>query len=330
MQHFWDAGAGLRFKMCGYSNQKSALFKLRHLAHFEFYKRTVDGAVLNDNIDFAPTRNPDALAEPLIEQLFLVKGCKMSTMEVMMKFYRADATARRCVIAQMDKAKAAGVQETDADEDTKIHNFLIAALSEELTESRLYKYVRTVDTAHKQSAIWHYSGFTTINEDCLPANEHASLYLHFREAFPTYDAVLSFIVWASSFRVELATSFDTFNRPSDIDVDSVGDGNDDPESRTVIGANTTINRPVPRSRSTGNADDESGRYPSGANEASFTALHKKEKACLEYFLALIRLRSQKQLPYWAMLSPLAHHCKGYLQPGSKNPLIGAGCSIKTA
>ena len=31
-----------------------------------------------------------------------------------------------------------------------------------------------------------------------------------------------------------------------------------------------------------------------------------------------------------MLSPLAHHCKGYLQPGTKNPLIGAGCSIKTA
>ena len=105
---------------------------IRHLAHFEFYKRTVDGAVLNDDIDFAPTKNPDSLAEPLIEQLFAVKGCKMSTMEVMMKFYRADATARRRVIAKMDKAKAAGVKETDADEETKIHNFLITALSEEL------------------------------------------------------------------------------------------------------------------------------------------------------------------------------------------------------
>ena len=64
----------------------------------------------------------------------------MSTMEVMMEFYRADATARRHVIANMDKAKAAGVKEADADKETRIHNFLIAALSEELTKTRLYKY----------------------------------------------------------------------------------------------------------------------------------------------------------------------------------------------
>ena len=65
-----------------------------------------------------------------------------------------------------------------------------------------------------------------------------------------------------------------------------------------------------------------------SNKASL--LHRREEACLEYFLALICLRCQKQLPYWSMLSPLAHHCKGCLQPGTKNPLIGVGCNIKTA
>ena len=49
-----------------------------------------------------------------------------------------------------------------------------------------------------------------------------------------------------------------------------------------------------------------------------------------YFLDLAHLQSQKQPPHRAMLSPLAHHCKGYLQPGSKNLLVGVECKIKTA
>ena len=66
------------------------------------------------------------------------------------------------------------------------------------------------------------------------------------------------------------------------------------------------------------------------NATTNTLLHQREKACLEYFLALIQLRSQKQLPNWAILLPLAHHCKGYLQTGNKNPLLSAGCNVKTA
>ena len=57
------------------------------------------------------------------------------------------------------------MNESDANEEKKIHNFLIATLSEERTESRLYKYARTVDNAYKQAAIRHYSGFTPIDDE---------------------------------------------------------------------------------------------------------------------------------------------------------------------
>ena len=91
LQHFWNAGTGLRFQMCEYSHSQSALLKLSHIAYCEFYQCTVDGAVLNDDaIGFTDTRNPNLPTEPLIEQLFAVKGCKLSTMEAMIKLYRSE------------------------------------------------------------------------------------------------------------------------------------------------------------------------------------------------------------------------------------------------
>ena len=94
MQRFWNTGAGLLFDVCGYSKTKSVLFRLKHTPFLEFYQRTKNGEVLNDSIVFKDTRNPVSLADPLLDNLFSVKGCKVSSMEVMMKYYQADAKAR--------------------------------------------------------------------------------------------------------------------------------------------------------------------------------------------------------------------------------------------
>ena len=118
LDHFWGSGAGLRFHICGYSTNKSVLFKLRHCHHLEFYLRTNDGNVLNDDIEFQYTGNPARLADPLLDQLFLMKGCKLSCLEIMMKYYKADAMALRRIKSKMEKAKAEGIKSSNESEES--------------------------------------------------------------------------------------------------------------------------------------------------------------------------------------------------------------------
>ena len=116
------------------------LFKLQHCHHMEFYLRTADGNVLNDDIAFQDTSNPENLSDPLLDQLFMMKGCKLLCLEVLMKYYKADAKATRRIVARMKKAKAAGAKESDNAEALQVNNVIFAALNEELFESRIYKF----------------------------------------------------------------------------------------------------------------------------------------------------------------------------------------------
>jgi len=54
----------------------------------------------------------------------------------------------------------------------------------------------------------------------------------------------------------------------------------------------------------GNADDVSD------TEVTEDNLTAKQRAVLYFFIAKLRLRSQKQLKYWAMFAPLAAHGRG--------------------
>jgi hypothetical protein len=56
----------------------------------------------------------------------------------------------------------------------------------------------------------------------------------------------------------------------------------------------------------------------------------RERCILEYFIALLRVKSQRQLRYWAMLVPLAFHSKGFMQPGKKSYTNAHHCTLKTA
>jgi len=58
-------------------------------------------------------------------------------------------------------------------------------------------------------------------------------------------------------------------------------------------------------------------------------LSKRERAVLEFFIAQIRLRSQKTMGYWAMVPPLAAHGRGYMKNLPSHPLHGVGCDMTT-
>jgi hypothetical protein len=58
-------------------------------------------------------------------------------------------------------------------------------------------------------------------------------------------------------------------------------------------------------------------------------LTKHHRAVLEFFIAKIRLHSQKKMKYWAMIPPLGTHSRGYMKNTPSHPLHGAGCSMLT-
>ena len=200
------------------------LFKLRHCHHLEFYLRTNDGNVLNDDIKFQDTGNPARLADPLLDQLFLMKGCKLSCLEIMMKYYKADAKALRRIKTKTDKAKADGIMSSKKSEEAWEHNYLFDTMKDELSEDRLYKFCCKVDSVYYDHMLKNYSGFTQITDTALSPAEENEIYLQYCESFPTCHAVFLQIVSASSFRVELATAFGEFEYSPVVDV---GDACDD-------------------------------------------------------------------------------------------------------
>ena len=57
-------------------------------------------------------------------------------------------------------------------------------------------------------------------------------------------------------------------------------------------------------------------------------LTKRQRAVLEFFIAQIRLRSQRTMRHWAMIPPLANFSRGHLKH-PYHPLHGSGCSVVT-
>ena len=130
----------------------------------------------------------------------------------------------------MEKAKAAGAKQSDDTEALQVNNVIVSTLNEELCESRIYKFGRKVDSVYYEHIINHYSGFTKITDTTLSPKEEHDMYIQFREAFPTCHAVFSQIVSASSFPVELATTYDKSNPSPDVDVVNTNNDTDNHQS----------------------------------------------------------------------------------------------------
>ena len=64
-------------------------------------------------------------------------------------------------------------------------------------------------------------------------------------------------------------------------------------------------------------------------EHEHEVLTKRERAILEFFIAKLRLRSRKQMRYWAMVPPLAAHGRGHMKNLPCHPLHGVGCDMVT-
>ena len=72
-----------------------------------------------------------------------------------MRFYQVGAKPRRRITAQMETAKAKEIKQSEADEDQQIQNYIIAALTDELCETRTYKFARSIDKTYYQHIVKH-------------------------------------------------------------------------------------------------------------------------------------------------------------------------------
>ena len=151
-------------------------------------------------------------------------------------------------------------------------------MKKELTERRLYSFAQKIDAQYKDRFGVVYSSFALMKDFVIPRAMISKMYEDFKESFPHVHSIMAIIVSSSRHCIELANGF---SDPS-IDVpDEVVSSEDE-------------------------QDSEDANNGTNEEDASAIELHRLERAILEYFLSLIRLKSQKQLPYWSMLNPLGY------------------------
>jgi hypothetical protein len=76
-------------------------------------------------------------------------------------------------------------------------------------------------------------------------------------------------------------------------------------------------------------NDETSEEQKWDDEDMSDALSTKQHTILNFFVATLWVRSQKNLKYWAMVSPLAAHSTGQIKNPPNHPLHGSGCSTHT-
>ena len=72
--------------------------------------------------------------------------------------------------------------------------------------------------------------------------------------------------------------------------------------------------------------DDADSSMSDGGDVGSADLSKRERAILEFFIAKIRLSSQKQMRWWAMIPPIAAYSRGHMHNPPNHPLHGAGCN----
>ena len=193
------------------------------------YRQTRDGEVLNDDLgNFPQCTNPDNLVDPFLQQMSAVQGCTDSTVELLMKFYRADSQAK--IKQYKSKAKQAGVKEavTTEDEHARMRTYTLIHMKKELDEAKLFRFARQVDEIYRQSYLSHYSDFSRVSEFLVHRKDIVHLYQTFRDTFPMCHSIFSMIVSSSRYRVQLASVFANEDSTTTPDVVSAGEENDVP------------------------------------------------------------------------------------------------------
>jgi len=221
IDYIWK-DAGFMVDVCGYTRSATALLKLKFLGYVEVFQRVVDGLILNDKLCFA--RSGD-IKDPLLKQLWLVKGCTTLTIEVMMKYYQSNAyrlhkdlSRAKAATAKWKASSKKAANITQAHEEIFGCIAAIDSMKRELSEDNMYAFVKLVDGDYHKYFSEKYTKFAMAVDFVLPCECIVWQYETFKEAFPSSHCMFSIMVSSERYYVELANIFRNNNAQTEGDL----------------------------------------------------------------------------------------------------------------
>jgi hypothetical protein len=289
----WNQGAGINVVICGYSRRYSVLLQLRDIGLMEIHRLTSpvgDGvefnrSCLNSRITFPKTTRPENLMGSFLALIENVRGCRISTIEVLWKYYRAEgqATQRQSYLQATTAPSLSVSTSSSSSTPSELGGVTVSHFREirnELTYSNVMAFSSMVDNLYRGGFERHYSTFTHLQDYIVVRNDFLVLYDKFVELFPHIHAVFALTVSSHrsrGARVALSASFDGMTCYSSGDRNSFGIENealDDSDSS--------------EDKNYDNNGDDGDDSDAGVEKEDYILLGKKERAILEFFLAMIR------------------------------------------
>jgi hypothetical protein len=169
-----------------------------------------------------------------------------------------------------------------------------------LCTDSINEFVAVVESAYKTSFLAQYSGFHFVDTYLVDRRCIRQMYTEMMRIFPFVHAVIAMTV--SNPRSETVNVFDR-------DTLQTEEGDSEGALQTEEG------------------DSEGAEHVSHLNDDFELSRH--ERAVLEFFIAKIRLRSQRAMKYCAMVPTLGTHSRGYMKSLPNHPLHGVGCCMST-
>jgi hypothetical protein len=261
--------------------------------------KTSSDAFVSDQIGFSDNvRSATTLVGPFVKQLSLFDGCQFGTLEILWKYYRSitNSNQRRHRVIQSQLAAAqATMCVSNGMQDTDVPFFYNMSVCLELLDENIETFVSVVETVYKNSFERQYIGFSVVGDSLVERKYLRAMFNFLVDLFPFVHSVLAMTVSSPRARGNLGDVSSFFD-----------DGNAEDDNVT---------------------DDETSEEQKCDDEDMSDALSTKQRAILEFFIAKLWVRSQKNLKYWVMVSPLAAHSTGHIKNPPNHPLHGSDCTM---
>ena len=194
LNHMLGVGnAGLYLDLKGYGTGRGVLLRLSDLPYFQVFVMRDPGApFLDPSFEFPYRQKEQTLGRKLAEELYQSKGDTVSTVQIMMNYYKT--TSHRAASAE----KKGSSSEFSI---IKAETLLQKQLVDELSGDNLEKYSNAVDTKYQSemsdrlSDWWKASSYLTSDPDI------AVFYNDLKEQFPMCHFVFACAVSTRSYQV---------------------------------------------------------------------------------------------------------------------------------
>ena len=236
--------------------------------------KTSSDSFLSDRIGFSNNvRSATKLVRTFVKQLSLFDGCRFGMLEILWKYYRliTNSNQRRHQVSQSQSAVAQAMMcGSNGTQDTDVHMynapvFFLSSVRLELSDENIETFVSIVGSAYKNSYEQQYIGFSAFGDYLVERKYLRTMNNSLVDLFPFVHLVLAenvLLPRACGNQVDLSSFFDE----SDVEDDDA-------------------------------TNDETSKDRTCDDEKISGNLSTKQRSILDFVVAKLRVRSQKNLKY---------------------------------